>query len=458
MEVQITVSHWVYLLTVLTVVVLMIRKRDVVLPCIIGSFVIGLLFRGSVVGAIQSVFTGLETAGTELFDIMLVIALMVAMLKSLQTLGADYLMVSPVRNFMKTPFLAYWILGAVMYLAASFFWPTPATALVGTLLIPVAINAGLPAIGAAMAVNLLGHGMALSGDLVIQGALKLSAQAAQVPVEAMFSKAAVLAWVAGLTAGIVGYISIQKDIKQARDNKDGSSLIAVQAPQNITSWARWFAAGVPIVLLAVVIAMVVGKIRGGAATALLGGTGTLILVAATLAQHGKDALEKLVGYLREGLLFAIKIFAPVIPIAGFFYLGSPKIAPSILGEGAPGLLFDLGRAFSQIIPLGKIPLAFGNMIVGVITGLDGSGFSGLPLTGSLAQALGGPAGVNVSALAAVGQIGAIWSGGGTLVAWAFGLVATAGIAGVSPLELARRNFIPVACGLLAATIVGIIMM
>ncbi len=164
------------------------------------------------------------------------------------------------------------------------------------------------------------------------------------------------------------------------------------------------------------------------------------------------------GHLRHGLLFAIKIFAPVIPIAGFFFLGSQGAAQHILGEGAPGLLYDLGRSLAACLPLGKVPLAFGYLIVGIVTGLDGSGFSGLPLTGALAQALGTPLSVNVPVLASIGQMGAIWAGGGTLVAWSFGLVATAGIAGVDPLELARKNFIPVLAGLMAATGVGIFMM
>jgi hypothetical protein len=61
-------------------------------------------------------------------------------------------------------------------------------------------------------------------------------------------------------------------------------------------------------------------------------------------------------------------------------------------------------------------------------------------------------------MAAIGQMGAVWSGGGTIAAWAFGLVATAGVAGVNPLDLARKNFIPVACGLTAASIVAVFML
>ncbi len=43
-------------------------------------------------------------------------------------------------------------------------------------------------------------------------------------------------------------------------------------------------------------------------------------------------------------------------------------------------------------------------------------------------------------------------GGGCLSAWAFGAVASAGVAGVSPAELVRKNFIPVMAGLIVASI------
>ena len=448
-----TVVHWAYLATILVVIYLMIRRRDVVLPCLAGSFIVALLYKQSLIGAIQGIFNGLMAAGTDLFDIMLVIGLMVAMLQSLRVMGADYRMIAPVRRFMSTPTKAFFILGTVMYVAALFFWPTPATALVGTLLIPVAIASGLPAMGAAMAVNIMGHGMALSGDMVIQGALKLSAEAAGIGVHEIFPSAAILSLVAGLVATGVAFFMVRKDMVSC----ENSTPLEMEEPE-FGRYAGLFALAVPLLMFLVVVIMVVMKIRGGDATALLGGTALVILFAATVVQNPKTSLEDIVGHLRHGLLFAIKIFAPVIPIAGFFFLGSQSTAQQILGDGAPGLLYDLGRSLAYCLPLGKIPLAFGNLIVGVITGLDGSGFSGLPLTGALAQALGTPLSVNVPVLASIGQMGAIWAGGGTLVAWSFGLVATAGIAGVNPLELARKNFIPVITGLVVATVVGIFMM
>ncbi|MCY8185941.1 hypothetical protein MOC31_20515, partial [Bacillus inaquosorum] len=52
-------------------------------------------------------------------------------------------------------------------------------------------------------------------------------------------------------------------------------------------------------------------------------------------------------------------------------------------------------------------------------------------------------------LTALGQISAIWVGGGTLVPWA--LIPAAAICKVDPFELARKNFIPVVIGLSVTT-------
>jgi hypothetical protein len=60
-----------------------------------------------------------------------------------------------------------------------------------------------------------------------------------------------------------------------------------------------------------------------------------------------------------------------------------------------------------------------------------------------------------STLAAIGQMGNIWSGGGTLVAWS-SLVAVAGFARVPVLSLARKCFLPVMAGLVLSTVVAII--
>src|SRR5690554_411502 len=460
--IALTAGHWVYIITLLVVVFAMIMKRDVVLPSILGIFALGIVFHGSVIAGIITVFQALFVAGVELFDIMLVIALMVAMLKSIQTMGADVLMVSLLRPLMKNPKVAFWVLGGGMYVFALLFWPTPATALVGVLLLPLAVHGGMPPIAAAMSVNIFGHGMALSGDLIIQGATGLSESSAGLAPGSMLTSAAILSLITGLVAGAIAYFSNLKDF--GKKQKVPSDQIIEESKfdsTEVTGLSRAFAVIVPLVLLTVIAFMIFfvnpiddEPIRGGAATAMLGGTATVLMVLAGIGKYGMKSLEEIVGFVRGGLLYAIKIFAPVIPIAGFFLMGSESVA-QILGDNAPRFLFDIGQNIANSLPLNAFALGFGNLFIGILTGLDGSGFSGLPLTAGLAQALGGPAGFNVEALASVGQMGAIWTGGGTLTAWAFGLVATAGVAGIRPIELARKNFIPVAVGLIASTLVAI---
>src|SRR5699024_6240054 len=130
--------------------------------------------------------------------------------------------------------------------------------------------------------------------------------------------------------------------------------------------------------------------------------------------EGTKGLEKIIEHLRESFYFAVKIFAPVIPIAGFFFLVNPDNAAAILGAGTPGFLFDWRPNIET--RLGDSPLitSFGIAFIGMLGGLDGSGFSGLPLTGALSAAVGNASGLNVAILASLGQVAGIFVGGGTL--------------------------------------------
>ena len=455
---ELTLIHFLYVAVVLVCIGLMLCRKDIVIVCVIGTLIIGGVYTGSAVKAVQVLFTALMVAGQDLFSIMLVISLMVGMLRVLNRMGADYIMFMPFKKLITGANQAYVFLGIVAYIAASLFWPTPATALVGTLLIPVCIRAGLSPMAAAVSVNLFGHGMGLSGDLVIQGALKLTSAASGVPVGDLFYKVAILAIVTGIVSGFVAWVMLRKELKTFKGSEEWKKYSEMaDSVAEYKPCAIYFAIGVPIAFAAIIAAMIHYDIKGGDATALIGGAALIILTIGTIVNDRKKCFDDMVGFLKEGFMFGIKIFAPVIPIAAFFFLGANAVT-DILGEGAPKALFDVGQWLAYHLPMGRVPVAFGNLIVGMIAGIEGSGFTGLPLTGSLAQAIGGPLGLNVGYIASVGQMGSIWTGGGCLVPWAFGLAATAGIAGVNPVDLARRNFIPVVCGLFVSTVLAICLM
>jgi hypothetical protein len=83
--------------------------------------------------------------------------------------------------------------------------------------------------------------------------------------------------------------------------------------------------------------------------------------------------------------------------------------------------------------------------------LDGSGFSGISLVGSIAHLFSIAIGHGIATMTALGKIAAIWVGGGTIIPWA---LIPAAICGVSPFEVARRNHYPVLIGLAVTTIVA----
>ncbi|MGZ4163574.1 MAG: hypothetical protein ACXVDB_05050 [Tumebacillaceae bacterium] len=449
-----TASHWIYLAGVLLVIIGMIFKRGVIAVCVAGTIVIGWVYSGSFVKAGQTLFTANFTAAKVLLDIILIIALMIGLLRMMERVGADYLLMRPLSKLFKGPAGAFWGVGVIKGVLSAFLWPTPATMTVGPMMIPSALRAGLPLIGTAMAMNLFGHGIALSGDFVIQGAPKLTGAAAGVSVSALIAASVPLVITVGVVSTVLGFLMLRRDMKRG--------VVVAETQQNDIertefSWvARTSAWVVPLSFVAVIVTTILLKLRGGDATSLIGGVGLILLILMALFEFKSQAHVEITKALQEGFVFSIKIFAPVIPIAAFFFLGSPEVAPQILGDGAPGLLFDLGKALSTVVPLSAVPVSIIIVAIGIIAGLDGSGFSGLVMVGTLAQALGGPAGVDIAMLAALGQMGSVWSGGGTLVPW--GVLDIAGVTGVDPVALTRRNFIPVMVGLLAATIVAIILM
>jgi hypothetical protein len=202
----------------------------------------------------------------------------------------------------------------------------------------------------------------------------------------------------------------------------------------------------------------VPELQGGSAAGLVGGVAALLVIVAVVALDGpKAALSTFGEHLVDGLVFAFRAMGVVLPIAGFFFLGNADYAARILGleegQSAPGLLVDIVTAGERFIPGNPLVMCFGVLLVGMAAGLEGSGFSGLPLTGSLAGALGPTVGMDPATLAAVGQMGSVWAGGGVLVAWS-SLLVVAGVCRVPVIDLARKCFLPVVAGLVVATLVA----
>jgi hypothetical protein len=561
---QLTAAHWVFLAGVVVILATMIMRKNIVVPAVLATFLTALVWSGSLATGLSAVFNASLVAATSLFNIFLIIAMVTAMLRSLEGLGSDKRMVAPFRRVMRNAHLSWWTLVIVTYFISLFFWPTPAVPLVGAVLVPVAIRAGLRPLAVGFTIAIAGQGMALSSDYIIGVAPQLSATTANADVSVVADRALVLSLVVGGIALAIGYAMEFRKMRQpsdalleewesSADRRSGSAdaearqevvlggsapspkgsgggtggtgdpqtdgtggggpsvegdrelvgagtvassrprdeaeviaarltrdraLVGTPAggpvpPEQHTIQpvekpvaSKAFALLVPLAYLALIIYLIVAAasdavpdLQGGDAAALVGGIAMLVMFGAAYARSGMGFLETSADHIIDGLVFAFKAMGVVLPIAGFFFIGNEEFAATILsvpeGETAPNLLFDLVVAGQEQLPANALLTAFGIMIVGVVAGLDGSGFSGLPLTGSLAGSLAEGSGVSSATLAAIGQMGNIWSGGGTLVAWS-SLLAVAGFCRVSAVELARRCFVPVIAGLVVCTVFAVV--
>ncbi len=491
-----TPLHYLYLIGVVVILSVMILRKDTPAVCIAFLFLLGAAGMGSIFGGIQTIFSAIVYAAKEFMEVIATIALVTALSKCLGDLGSDYLLMRPMSHVMKSPSVTWWILGLTMLLFSLFLWPSPSVALVGAIMLPFAVKAGLRPLAAAMAMNLFGHGIALSYDVVIQGAPAISAGSAGVTTSQILTEGRPVFLVMGaatvisaflihrkalsapqaLTAGKAGSSGDDRSSGEERSadgrrfTDDGRSAEDPQtagsrrAAKNKTAEhattgpaALAMAIATPLAFLADIVAMLLLDLKGNDATSLVSGTAILLMCAGSLAAFRSASLEKITGYLTDGFLFAIRIFAPVIAIGAFFFLGGEGISQIMGGREAiellgststGGIMNDWAVWLAGHAPLNRYLIAALLLAVGALTGLDGSGFSGLPLTGSLAHTLGTAVGASVPVLAALGQIAAIFVGGGTIVPW--GLIPVAAICDVSPLKLARKNLLPVLIGFFAA--------
>ncbi len=107
---ELTLAHWLYAFVTLVVILTMVFRKGVVLPTLLGTFLVAWVYKGSLVTGFTAVFNANLTAAKELFSIFLIITFMVALLHSLKDLGADQQMIAPVQRIMTNGHVAFLVL------------------------------------------------------------------------------------------------------------------------------------------------------------------------------------------------------------------------------------------------------------------------------------------------------------------------------------------------------------
>ena len=111
--------------------------------CIVFIFLLALTATSSIPLAVSGIFQSFIYAITELLPTILIISIIVSISNLLVHTGINDTMISPFTKMIRTPTLAYWIIGTLM-MTISFFFYFPAVALMGAILLPVAVRVGLP--------------------------------------------------------------------------------------------------------------------------------------------------------------------------------------------------------------------------------------------------------------------------------------------------------------------------
>ncbi|MDR3560195.1 MAG: hypothetical protein P4N41_19550 [Negativicutes bacterium] len=459
-----SLADWLFMAFVIITLGCLATRRDALLPTAVGLVVVGAVLSHSFIGGLMVAFNAIMASTTDLLNIIIVIALIVMMTKTMEDMGSDRLMVVPIRGLLGNAYISYWVIGFAMLILSWFIWPTPAAPLLGALVVPLAIVSGLPPMIAAMAVSIFGKGVGLSSDFIIQGSPAVTAKLTNIPINEIISSSIPVWGAISITAVLVSYFIAFRTIKASK--KDGGpvsmkgSTISLEDMQikaaatstvNASPIGRVMAWVIPIALLTDIYYMGALGLRGGKATALIGGTVLMITMVSCIFQYKDQAFSKAMDHARAGWMFAVKVFGPVVIIAGFFWLGGDSIKTILGDKSATGLMFHWGYWIAEHVPINKFMVSLVVTISSMLGAFDGSGYAAIPLGASIAMALGKPIGANVSVLAVQAQMAAIWTGA-TLVPWGF-LAVAAAICGVDPKDLARRNLWPTLIGLAVGVIV-----
>ncbi|AEB75013.1 membrane protein [Clostridium botulinum] len=456
-----TYIHYMYLMIISIIILAIIFRKDVTLICVLGVGLIGIISTHSILEGIKVMYKATVVSGKHFIDVVVIISIVNSMAKALSDIGADKVIISPIKKFMTNKTSAFFVLGFTNIIMSWFLWPTPAVVFVGAIMVPAAVEAGLPIIWVAVVMSLFGKGVAFSSDFFIQGTPSITARSAGISNTFKIIKASFPFWlVMSAVTILTTFFIMKKDTEYSEVKKDTAKEISKGLLDKTIDNVK--AKGAKIVSLATILGFLVDiivmsllKISGDEATALIGSTSILILILTCYINYKfKNMFEYFTQYVRDGFIFGMKVFSPIIIIGSLFFLGSKNTAQEILGLNATGLLTDIGMYVSQRIHLSKITAIVVQGFTSILLGISGSGVGGIPLVGTLADTFSKAIDIDLSKIAAFGQVITVWIGGGTIIPWS--VLPVSSICDVSPFELARKNLIPVGVGLIATFLFALV--
>jgi hypothetical protein len=77
--IELTAIHWVYLTFIVFIMMLLVKRRDTTMICVVGIFALGLLATETFSGLISGIFNSFIYATKELMGTIMIISIIVAM-------------------------------------------------------------------------------------------------------------------------------------------------------------------------------------------------------------------------------------------------------------------------------------------------------------------------------------------------------------------------------------------
>lgn len=444
-----TVTHVLYLICTVLIFISLIRKKEITLLCAASIIIVSFSYTRSGILSVNAVCSTLISGFTDLLSVFVGIAMIISMTYALKESGGNKLLTRKMSFLPKNRYVSFLLTGAFMFIISMYIWPSPAVVLIGSLLIPVADEIGLPIILLASSVNIFGHGIALSGDFFIQGVPAITAESAGLESSDLYPYLVPL-W-AVMTIVVIGVSLIMIKCHKGEYNCRYVRISNKYEKNSLNDpkKAKLSLIACVCLLIAAVTVIFIFGLSGDDATYFVAGTALIITGVLSLINFKpSNAAEKAVNYITDGFLTTMKIFAPALLIIAFFSLGNQETAASAFGDDAPGLLSDIVSAVTRSSNVHEAALAPLITLISAVYSIDGSGFAGLMVIGSIADSLtDSPEHLRI--LTSLGQICIIWIGGGTLIPWA--VIPVSSVMGVSPVDLVKQNLIPVLCGIIAVT-------
>lgn len=452
--------HWTFLILLVILVIISIRKNEVFLYYLLAILILGFVVTGSVFNSVIGLFDSILYIFREFANIILAIMCVSSLGTLLERTTILDLYIKPFTKLLKNKYIGFWVIGFISLVLTLFFYPSPAVTIVAVMFLPLAKKIDMPIIWVAVALNLFAHGFAFSGDYIMQSAPSIVSLSADISTADLISHSLPLWLTMGLTTTITAFILLcitdrtKKTISNKKINYEKESVIFYK----MSNVKRIGLAIISLILLILAIVfMFVLKLSSSHANALLSGTAILIIV--IICTVGIKDTKVIESTITDGMKKSVGLFAKIIPMAAFFYLGGESLfeiyGEGILGVNSQGIISDFALKLSSLFSINKASAVVMTGLVAAITGLDGSGFSGLPLVGAIAKLLTNTFPNGVAPIAFYGQMLAIYVGGGCLVLGAVIPVAMA--CDIKIKDLIKMNLIPIVVGAIVTGILTILL-